>query len=139
MTLTTHPNLEQGSEDWLAARRGMVTASVVGQLITVGPPSAITVACPECGALPDSPCLSRARKEPAPIKTLHGTRIVPTDAPPVIQPAANDTSRGLTMTLIAERITGWTDPVFVSDDMWRGTLDEPVARAKYAEHHAPVT
>ena len=93
MTLTVHDNLIQGSEEWLAVRRGMVTASVVGQLITA--------------------------------KTL--------------KPAANDYSRGLTATLVAERITGWTDPVYVSDDMFRGTVEEPIARAKYAEHHAPVT
>jgi hypothetical protein len=34
MTLHTHPELEQGSPEWLDARRGMVTASVVGQLVT---------------------------------------------------------------------------------------------------------
>jgi putative phage-type endonuclease len=34
MTLHTYPELEQGSESWLEARRGMVTASVVGKLLT---------------------------------------------------------------------------------------------------------
>jgi hypothetical protein len=34
MTLTTYEDLEQGSPEWLAARCGIVTASVVGQLIT---------------------------------------------------------------------------------------------------------
>lgn len=34
MTLHVFDDLEQGSDAWLAARRGMVTASVVGQLIT---------------------------------------------------------------------------------------------------------
>jgi hypothetical protein len=34
MTLHTYPDLEQGSEEWLEARRGIVNASVVGQLIT---------------------------------------------------------------------------------------------------------
>ena len=34
MTLHTYPDLEQGSESWLEARRGMVTASVVGKLLT---------------------------------------------------------------------------------------------------------
>jgi hypothetical protein len=36
MTLHTFDNLEQGSDSWLDARRGIVTASVVGQLITPG-------------------------------------------------------------------------------------------------------
>lgn len=34
MTLTTYNELEQGSDQWLAARCGIVTASVVGKLIT---------------------------------------------------------------------------------------------------------
>lgn len=34
MSLTVLPSLIQGSEEWLAQRRGMVTASVVGQLVT---------------------------------------------------------------------------------------------------------
>lgn len=34
MTLTTYDDLEQRSEEWFAARRGIVTASAIGQLIT---------------------------------------------------------------------------------------------------------
>lgn len=34
MTLHIYDQLEQGTDEWLAARRGMVTASVVGKLIT---------------------------------------------------------------------------------------------------------
>lgn len=86
-TMIELPDLEQGSDEWHAQRRGIVTASVVGQLITT--------------------------------KTL--------------KPASNDVSRGLTTSLVAERITGWTDPTFISDDMLRGIEDEPRARDKYAE------
>jgi len=89
MSIQIHTDLEQGTPEWLAVRRGIVTASVVGQLITA--------------------------------KTL--------------KPAANDYSRALTNLLVAERITGWTDPVYVSDDMFRGTVDEPVARDIYAKHY----
>jgi len=32
--ITEYPDLEQGSPEWLEARRGIITASVVGQLIT---------------------------------------------------------------------------------------------------------
>jgi hypothetical protein len=92
MTLRMLPDLVQGSPEWLDQRRGMVTASVVGQLIT----------------------------------------------PRTVKPAANDHSRALTMTLAAERITGWTDPVFVSDDMMRGRMDEPLARDLYSRTYAPV-
>lgn len=90
--LTLYPDLLQGSEEWLAQRRGLVTASVVGDLITT--------------------------------KTM--------------QPASNETSRGLTALLVAERITGWTDPTFMSDDMFRGIEDEPRARDIYSKHYAPV-
>lgn len=34
MTLTIYPELEQGTPEWLEARRGIVTASTIGQLIT---------------------------------------------------------------------------------------------------------
>lgn len=92
MTLTVHDNVEQGSDDWIALRRGIVTASTVGQLIT----------------------------------------------PRTIKPASNDTSRALTMLLVAERITGYTDPTYTSDDMMRGHMDEPIARGLYSEHVARV-
>lgn len=92
MTLTVHESLIQGSQEWFDQRRGIVTASAVGKLVT----------------------------------------------PKTIQPADNPESRGMAMLLAAERITGWTDPTFTSDDMWRGIEDEPRARAKYAEHYAPV-
>ena len=87
MTLIEHRNLVQGTQAWLDARLGMVTASTVGKLITS--------------------------------KT--------------IQPANNDDSRGLTALLVAERITGYSDPVFVTADMLRGTEEEPRARDLYAE------
>ena len=136
--LIEYAELEQGTEEWLEARRGLVTASVLGQLVTVSQPSPLTVTCPECGAEVDAPCLSRSRKEPAPIKTLHGSRVVPADAPDVVTPADNDTSRALTASLVAERITGWVDPVYVNADMQRGNDIEPIARDLYSEKYAPV-
>jgi hypothetical protein len=93
MTLEVFEELEQGTPEWLAARRGIITASVVGLLITA--------------------------------KT--------------VKPAANDTSRGLTATLVAERITGHVEPIQMNADMERGTLDEPFARDLYSEHYAPAT
>lgn len=92
MTLTIHTELEQGSDEWLAARCGMLTASTIGKLIT----------------------------------------------PSTLKVADNETSRGLTLTLAAERITGHVEYVHPSFDMQRGTEDEPVVRDLYIEHHAPV-
>lgn len=91
MSLHIYDTLEQGSDEWLAARCGMLTASQIGKLIT-----------------------------------------------PTLKVADNDTSRGLTLTLAAERITGHVEYVHPSFDMMRGTEDEPYARDVYAEHHAPV-
>jgi len=93
MSLEIFNDIEQGTDEWHALRRGIITASVVGLLIT----------------------------------------------PKTIKPAANDTARGLVTQLVAERITGHTEPIHVSSDMERGTLDEPYARAIYANHYAPVT
>lgn len=93
MSLKTYPDVIQGTPEWDDLRRGMVTASVVGQLVT----------------------------------------------PSTLKPAANPASRGLAAELVAQRITGFTDPSFVSDDMERGWEDEPRARDAYAEHFAPVT
>lgn len=58
--------------------------------------------------------------------------------PSTLKVADNETSRGLTYTLAAERITGHVDYVHPTFDMQRGTDDEPFARAAYAEHFAPV-
>lgn len=93
MSLTIHADVLQGTDEWYDQRRGIVTASVVGKLVTT--------------------------------KT--------------IQPASNPESRTLTALLAAERITGWTDPSYMNDDMLRGIEDEPRAREKYAAHYAPVT
>ena len=93
MSLHILPELEQGTPEWHDARRGLVTASVVGKLVTA--------------------------------KTL--------------KVASNDESRGLTALLVAERITGWTDPTYVNADMQRGVDEEPRARDLYSEKYAPVT
>lgn len=147
MSLTVMRELEQGSEDWHAQRRGMVTASVVGRLISVGYLGADGYGCPECGAVAGSPCMSKVKKagEPgAPIKTFHGARADVAAAnrneeAQVLSTAAGDDARGLTLVLAAERITGHTDPTWMSSDMWRGVEDEPFARDVYAQHFAPVS
>jgi len=92
MSLTIYDTLEQGSDAWLDARAGMLTASMIGKLVT-----------------------------------------------PSLKVAANDTSRGVVETLVAERITGFVEYVHPNFDMQRGTDDEPYARDLYSEQHAPVT
>ncbi|ANN16201.1 hypothetical protein SD37_11495 [Amycolatopsis orientalis] len=87
MTVIEFPDVIQGSDEWHDQRRGIITASVVGQLIT----------------------------------------------PKTLKLAANDKSRAIVMQLVAERITGYTDPTYIGDDMLRGIEDEPRARDLYAE------
>jgi hypothetical protein len=89
MTLHVLPDLVQGAEEWHDQRRGIVTASVVGRLLT-----------------------------------------------PTLRVADNDESRGLTRLLVAERITGWTEPTYQNDDMFRGVMEEPRAREVYSGHYA---
>lgn len=140
MTLETFPDVAQGGETWHDLRRGLVTASSVGQLLSVSTLGAIGYECPECGASPGDPCWSK-RASVGPIKTMHGGRVAAAAADPVrtIEPATGDTARSLTRLLVAERITGWTDPTYMSDDMIRGREDEPRAVETYAKHEkAPV-
>jgi len=140
MSLQVFDELEQGTDEWLAARCGIITASVVGQLITKGSPDALSVDCPTCPRLAGETCVSTARKVLTPIKTIHPERAAKaSELPAVYSVASNDTSRALAMTLAAERITGNVEQVFPSRDMERGTLDEPYAREVYSEHYALAT
>jgi len=136
--ITVH-DFEQGSTEWLDARLGMVTASMVGRLISIQPPDALTVDCPVCHAVEGDQCFSVARKAPTPIKTAHEIRTLrAAELPPIYGPAKTDTAKSMAATLVAERINGWGDPVYVNADMMRGKLDEPLARQVYAKHYAPV-
>lgn len=139
MTLHILHDLVQGSPEWHAARLGLVTASTVDALITVGKLSAINFDCPNCGAPADEPC--RGKRAPhAPIKTLHTERAdVARKSDAVFETATNDIAQSLTMGLAADRFNGWTEETFTSFDMQRGIDDEPLARDLYSERYAPVT
>lgn len=137
MTLQTLPALVQGTDEWFDQRRGMVTASVVGQLLTTRKLSAIDYDCPDCTGVKGGPCMSVRGSEPKPIKTMHPARAEHARTQPsstVIEPASNDQSRSLTMLLAAERITGYTHPSFINNDMIRGIDHEPIARDYYANY-----
>lgn len=134
-------DVEQRSEAWYAARCGIVTASVMKDLVTVGAPDATTVACPAC-EVADGPCIAANRKTPTPIKSVHDERAEKARGlPPVYSPADNDTSRALILALAAERITNHIEDTFETYDMRRGIDSEPLARGLYAEHRTdqPVT
>lgn len=90
-TITIYPDMVQGSEEWFAARLGMLTASEMHEIIT-----------------------------------------------PTMRPAKNERMRAHAYDLLAQRLTGYIDPRYVSDDMLRGYDDELAARLLYAERYAPV-
>lgn len=87
--ITYHKDLEQGSEAWLSARCGLLTASEMKNIIT------------------------------------------PAKLEPVKNPAH-------LYEMLAQRITGYVEPQYISDDMLRGMTDEIDAKALYAKHYAPV-
>ena len=136
--LRVFKDLQQGSEEWLYQRCGVVTASVVGQLVSSRQPTAIETDCPECGAATSTPCVGK--RSPGPLKTLHTARAAAARSLGRVLSADNDseTGRALTMHLAAQRITGWVEPTFTSASTERGTLDEPYARDAYSEHYAPA-
>lgn len=84
-------DLEQGSDEWLAARCGLITASEVKLILT-----------------------------------------------PTLKAANNDKSRAHFWELLAQRISRYVEPRFVTDDMLRGQVDEIEARSLYEQHYAPV-
>jgi predicted phage-related endonuclease len=92
MPVTYHPDVVQGSEEWLAMRCGLLTASEVKLILT-----------------------------------------------PTLKIAANDKTRAHVWELAAQRITGYVEPQYISDDMLRGYEDEIRARDLYSRMYAPVT
>lgn len=86
-----HTDLVQGSDEWLAARCGLLTASEMKLVLT-----------------------------------------------PTLKVASNDKERAHLHELLAQRITGYVEPHYISDDMLRGQADEVEARLLYDKHYAPV-
>jgi hypothetical protein len=89
--ITEFPDLLQGSDEWLAARRGILTASEIKLILT-----------------------------------------------PTLKVANNDNTRAHIYELLAQRISGFVEPRYISDDMIRGHEDEVWARVAYSENIAPV-
>jgi hypothetical protein len=90
-SITYYPDTVQGSEEWAAARCGLLTASEMKLIIT-----------------------------------------------PTLKAASNDKERGHLYELLAQRITGYVEPSYVSDDMLRGQEEEIDAIALYSKTYAPV-
>lgn len=91
MTITYHSDIVQGSEEWHAARCGMLTASEMKLILT-----------------------------------------------PTLKVASNDKERAHLYELLAQRVTRYVEPSYISNDMLRGKEDEIEARALYDKLYAPV-
>lgn len=52
--------------------------------------------------------------------------------------ASNDKERAHLYELVAQRITGYTEPQYISDDMLRGKEEEILARIKYNDQYATI-
>lgn len=87
-----HDDLIQGSEEWHAARCGLLTASEMHLIIT----------------------------------------------PATMKPASNDKERAHLYELLAQRITRYVEPQYVSDAMLRGHDDEFEAVQLYGKTYAPT-
>lgn len=57
---------------------------------------------------------------------------------PTLKVANNDKSRSHLYELLSQRISGYVEPGYVSDDMLRGYDDEDRARQAYTKHYAPA-
>ena len=90
--ITYYPEIEQGSDLWLALRCGKLTASEMKLIIT-----------------------------------------------PTLKVADNDKCRTHLWELLAQRITGYVEPKYISDDMLRGVEDEVEAKILYAANYAATT
>jgi tetrahydromethanopterin S-methyltransferase subunit B len=90
--ITHHDDLIQGSDEWLQARCGLMTASEMKLILT-----------------------------------------------PTLKIANNDKTRAHVWELAAQRITGYVEPHYISDDMMRGFDDEVRARDLYSDRYSPVT
>ncbi|MFB0490237.1 hypothetical protein ABIE45_002823 [Methylobacterium sp. OAE515] len=88
-TVRIHADLYQGTDEWIAARCGMLTASEMSLILT-----------------------------------------------PTLKTAKNEKERSHLYELLAQRITGFVEPRYVSDDMLRGRDDEIEALTLYAKHYA---
>lgn len=91
MSIIYHPDLIQGSDDWIIQRLGCLTASEMHMFVT-----------------------------------------------PTLKVANNDKTRSHVFELSAQRISGYVEPSYISDDMLRGMEGEAIARQHYAAHYAPV-
>ncbi len=138
--ITYHPEVTQGSDEWLAMRRGILTASEMNRIIT--------------------PTLKIAGNDKS---RAHELEIAAQRISGYVEPhyVGDDMLRGMEDEFYARQLyadhyapvtetgfitndklgflVGYSPDGLVGDDMLRGMEDEFYARQLYADHYAPVT
>jgi hypothetical protein len=140
LRIYTTDELPQRSEEWLKARAGMATASIIGQLVTTKPRTGIDFDCEGCDARAGEPC--RHKRTGLPVATIHPERTAAAKAdtsPPVLTIADNAVVLKVAELLASERIDG-PDPdgELGGKDIWRGVDSEPYAIAAYSQHNGGI-
>lgn len=161
MAITYHNDLIQGSEEWHAARCGLLTASEVKLILTYTPEKRRSQYRPAEGwrDLAMTPKQSEimssiadrsgsltelatiAKSNSAMMGKL--VKLGAIDKFEAIIPATcgvrdDDATRSHVWELAAQRISQFVEPTYIGDEMLRGHEDEVLARALYAERYAPV-
>ena len=128
-----HTDLIQGSDEWLQARCGLLTASEMRRIFTV------STAIP-CGASIKSgdPCSRSAEGGFRTCKQHRAQEETAIQHDATVKMLTDDRTRQHVWELAAQRITRYVEPHYISDDMMRGFEDEVRARDLYSERYAPA-
>ena len=132
--ITYHEDVIQGSEEWHTMRRGILTASEVKKIFSLSNST-------PCGATVKSgePCSRSAEDGFKTCKQHRAQEDAATEHGLAWQITTNDKTRQHVYELAAQRISQYTEPSYIGDDMLRGWDDEIRARDKYSETYEPIT
>lgn len=160
MTIRVYPEMIQGSDEWHAARCGLLTASEMKLIIAMEGGGAVT-RYRTTGSAPTRPTPKRlqaldcigdrigtiselsflANVSDGVLRDLckdGALEAVKTIAPVTYRSISDDKERAHVCELAGQRVTGYVEPHYISDDMLRGHDDEVDATLLYAKHYHPV-
>lgn len=111
MSIKHYKELVQGSDEWYAARRGLLTASEMDRVITI------------------NRIISNIEHAANPNKKVEKLKRTKSEEEKEITHVFE---------LAAQRVTGYVEPTYIGDEMLRGNEDEIRAKIKYNEVYAPL-
>lgn len=156
-----HDDLIQGSDEWLQARCGLLTASEmrlvaklegggsitqyratgsVPEKLTTKRSQALDAIGGRVGAMRDLCFLAEVSEGVLRgLVTCGALEAVSVPVPITLKAWSDDRDLAHLYELLAQRVTQYVEPHYISDDMLRGHDDEVEAVNLYSKHHAPVT